>query len=88
MTKKSYEKAQVLYNVISTAQGDIKSIKRYEQKYKGYVITVSVPFAVGSWPVDSHINIGDEQCIKDILNVLKIHLVQKIQHAEKELEGL
>lgn len=90
MRKESFDKANVLYGAIHNAQSYLKDIKWYEQKhYKhGIPMVLKVPYTVGPFSVDSDIVISDKELIKDILNTIKIHCVQTIQHAEKLLEEL
>ncbi len=76
--------------MVHDAQQDLKNIRWYENKFfkKNTPIVLSIPFTVGVCGVDSHIIISDETLIKDILNLVKIHRVQTIQNAEKELGEL
>ena len=89
MKKESFDRAQQLYAIIHDAQQDIKDIKWYEQKYKhGIPLVLKVPYSLGQYSVDSDVVIADKELIKDILNTVKIHCVQSIQNAEKELGEL
>lgn len=90
MKKESFNRAQQLYNIIHLAQQDIKDIKWYEQKHykQGVPLVLKVPYALGQFGIDSDVVITDKELIKDILNTIKIHSVQDIQNAEKELEEL
>lgn len=90
MKKESFDKAQQLYSAIHDAQQNIKDIKWYENKLfkKNVSIVLNVPYSIGMCSIDSHIVISDITLIKDVLNTIKIHCVQTIQNAEKELEGL
>lgn len=90
MKKESFDRANELYGTIHTAQQDLKGIKWYENKFfkRNVPIVLKVPFTIGPYSVDSDIVISDETLIKDILNLIKIHHVQTIQNAEKELGEL
>lgn len=90
MKKESFDKAQKLYNIIHDAQQDIKDIKWYEQKHykQGVPLVLKVPYTLGQFSVDSNVVIADKELIKDVLNTIKIHSVQAIQNAEKELGEL
>lgn len=90
MKKESFDKANTLYGIINNAQRHLKDIKWYEQKhYKHDVpLVLKVPYTTGPFSIDSDIIIDDKELIKDVLNTIKIHCVQKIQNAEKELEEL
>ena len=90
MKKESFDIANKLYGSIHNAQQYLKDIKWYEQKhYKhGIPMVLKVPYIIGQFSVDSDIIIDDKELIKDILNTIKIHCVQIIQNAEKELEEL
>lgn len=90
MKKESFDRAQQLYNSIHKAQQNLKYIKWYEQKhYKhGIPMVLKVPYITGPYSVDSDIVIADKELIKDVLNTIKIHCVQIIQNAEKELGEL
>lgn len=90
MKKESFDKAQKLYNIIHDAQQDIKDIKWYEQKHykQGVPLVLKVPYTLGQFGIDSDVVIVDKELIKDVLNTIKIHCVQIIQNAEKELEEL
>lgn len=90
MNQKTFDRAQQLYDIIHTAQCDIRYIKHYEQKhYKaGVPLVLKVPYTIGQYGVDSDIAIVDKELIKEVLNYIKIHSVKTIQNAEKELETL
>lgn len=90
MTKDNFNKANKLYVTIHDAQQDLKNIRWYENKFfkRNTPVVLNIPFSVGICGVDSHIIISDETLIKDILNLVKIHHVQTIQNAEKELGEL
>ena len=90
MKQEAFNRAQQLYNIIHTAQCDIKDIKYYEQKhYKaGVPLVLKVPYTVGQYSIDSDVAIVDKELIKEVLNCIKIHSVKTIQNAEKELETL
>lgn len=90
MKKESFDRANKLYATIHDAQQDLKSIKWYDNKFfkRNIPIVLKVPFTIGICSVDSDIVISDETLIKDILNLIKIHYVQTIQNAEKELGEL
>lgn len=90
MTEDNFKRANRLYNNIRDAQQNLKDIKWYEHKLfkKNIPIVVDVPYTVGTYAVDSHIVIFDVAVINDILNTIKIHSIQTIQNAEKELGEL
>jgi hypothetical protein len=90
MKRESFNEAQKLYDIIHGAQQDLKGIKWYEQKFykHGVPLVLKVPYTIGPYSVDSDIVITDMNLIKDVLNTIKIHSVQTIQNAEKELEEL
>lgn len=90
MKRESFDRAQQLYTIIHDARVNLKGIKFYEQHHYKHDIplTLKVPYVTGPCSVDYDISIADKEFIKNILNAVKIRLIQKIQYAEKELEEL
>jgi hypothetical protein len=85
MTYDKLKKAECLREEIHEANNNLRYIKHYEHQLFSYGMEVVIPQCGG---VNNEMYFYDKQLKKDILNTIKIHLIQKIQNAEKELESL
>jgi len=86
MTIETLDKANLCKGKIREAKSSLEYIKRCE---KGFTskrsFKLSIPY---SYDIDSDLYIHDLQLKKNILNLIKIHLIKTVQESEKELESL
>jgi hypothetical protein len=88
MTYDKLKKAECLRDEIHEANIYLRYIKHYEHQLFSYGMEVVIPQCVGTFGVNNKMYFYDKQLKKDLLNTIKIHLIQKIQNTEKELEEL
>lgn len=86
MTKEKLAEAQELNRHIHYRTEDLKDIKYYEDKYFDYPFQLKLKRTKDN--IFSYIDIFDEEFRKEILNLVKIHIIADIQKCEKELEQL
>jgi hypothetical protein len=88
MTKATLKKAECLRDDIHYAESYLRDIKHFEQNLFSYNIKLTLPRTLGTFATNDDLYFADKQLKKDLLNIIKIFLVKKIQEAEKELEKL
>ena len=86
MTLKELKQAENLRDDIHRAEVYLRYITDYEHNHFRYGMKIVVPN--GMFGTNNEILLFDTELKKDLLNTIKIHLVQKIQKAQKELEQL
>ena len=88
MTLDKLKKAECLRDEIHEAEVYLKYIKHYEHNLFSYGLEIKIPQSVGTFGCNNELFFFDKQLKKDILNIIKIHLVKKIQDNNKELAEL
>lgn len=86
MTKEVLLKAQELDRHIHYRNEDLKDIKYYEVNYSDYPVCLRIQRTKDD--LFSDINIYDENLKKEILNIVKNHLINDIQKCKNELNKL
>lgn len=89
MTLETLKEAEIIREKIKRAKNDLKDIKHYDDSFfiKMRNIKICIPHSFTE-DIFYDLDISDIQLKKDILNLIKIHLIRTVQDAEKELESL